>query len=320
MADITIASTLFAAIEKATQSAVANDVSKFIAFVGGIMGGLYMVYMLCKLLVYVWEGLDNVFRDWMMNMLKCCAITFVAVGNGFYLNTVAPAIIDLPDDVASSVIGNGSNASNLVDNILTQTVDTVFTSADALPSIAHPGALLLGLLAIFFYIIGALPFLSVVVATLIVNKIAIVLYAIVGPLFILFLLFPQFQGYFFSWLAGIFTFCITQFFFVVCITIQFDFVQENLIKKLNEQALTLSDGIIMLLVFSAFIVLSAAIPAFASGLFGGAGGAVTDGLGSMPFVGRPVQLAKNLGGKASRAGAKQAGKMFGKLFGKKIGG
>ncbi|EBX4916011.1 hypothetical protein DSA89_25350 [Salmonella enterica subsp. enterica serovar Typhimurium] len=320
MADITIASTLFAAIEKATQSAVANDVSKFIAFVGGIMGGLYMVYMLCKLLVYVWEGLDNVFRDWMMNMLKCCAITFVAVGNGFYLNTVAPAIIDLPDDVASSVIGNGSNASNLVDNILTQTVDTVFTSADALPSIAHPGALLLGLLAIFFYIIGALPFLSVVVATLIVNKIAIVLYAIVGPLFILFLLFPQFQGYFYSWLAGIFTFCITQFFFVVCITIQFDFVQENLIKKLNEQALTLSDGIIMLLVFSAFIVLSAAIPAFASGLFGGAGGAITDGLGSMPFVGRPVQLAKNLGGKASRAGAKQAGKMFGKLFGKKIGG
>ncbi|HHU1575856.1 TPA: type IV secretion system protein [Escherichia coli] len=320
MADITIASTLFAAIDKATQSAVANDISKFVAFIVGIMGGLYMVYMLCKLLVYVWEGIDHVFRDWMMNVLKCCAVTFVAVGNGFYLNTVAPAIIDLPDDVASSVIGNGSNASNLVDNILTQTVDTVFTSADALPSIAHPGALLLGLLAILFYIIGALPFLSVVVATLIVNKIAIVLYAIVGPLFILFLLFPQFQSWFYSWLAGIFTFCITQFFFVVCITIQFDFVQENLIKKLNEQALTLSDGIIMLLVFSAFIVLSAAIPAFASGLFGGSGGAITEGLGSMPFIGRPVQLAKNLGGKASKAGAKGAGKMFGKMIGKKIGG
>ncbi|EMK8419987.1 type IV secretion system protein [Shigella sonnei] len=320
MADITIASTLFEAIDKATQSAVANDVSKFITFVGGIMGGLYMVYMLCKLLVYVWEGLDHVFRDWMLNMLKCVAVTFVAVGNGFYLNTVAPAIIDLPDDVASSVIGNGSNASNLVDNILTQTVDTVFQSADALPSIAHPGALLLGLLAIFFYIIGALPFLSVVVATLIVNKIAIVLYAIVGPLFILFLLFPQFQSWFYSWLGGIFTFCITQFFFVVCITIQFDFVQENLINKLNDQALTLSDGIIMLLVFSAFIVLSAAIPAFASGLFGGHAGAVTDGLSSMPFVGRPVQLAKNLGGKASQAAGQKAGKLFGRMVGKKIGG
>ncbi|EFF9667464.1 MULTISPECIES: type IV secretion system protein [Enterobacterales] len=320
MADITIASTLFEAIDKATQTAVANDVSKFITFVGGIMGGLYMVYMLCKLLVYVWEGIDHVFRDWMLNMLKCCAVTFVAVGNGFYLSTVAPAIIDLPDDVASSIIGNGSNASNLVDNILTQTVDTVFKSADALPSIAHPGALLLGLLAILFYIIGALPFLSVVVATLIVNKIAIVLYAIVGPLFILFLLFPQFASWFYSWLGGIFTFCLTQFFFVVCITIQFDFVQENLINKLNDQALTLSDGIIMLLVFSAFIVLSAAIPAFASGLFGGHAGSVTDGLASMPFVGRPVQLAKNLGGKASQAAAKNAGKLFGRMVGKKIGG
>lgn len=319
MADITIASTLFAAIDKATQTAVANDVSKFITFVGGIMGGLYMVYMLCKLLVYVWEGIDHVFRDWMINMLKCCAITFVAVGNGFYINTVAPAIIDLPDDVAGSIIGNGSNASDLVDNILTQTVNTIFQSADALPSIAHPGALVLGLLAIFFYIIGALPFLSVVVATLIVNKIAIILYAIVGPLFILFLLFPQFASWFYSWLGGIFTFCITQFFFVVCITIQFDFVQQNLIDKLNDQALTLSDGIVMLLVFSAFIVLSAAIPAFASGLFGGHAGSLTDGLSSMPFVGRSVQFAKNMGGKASVAAKNGAGKMAGKMFGKKIG-
>lgn len=314
MADITIASTLFNAIDKATESAVAGDVSKLIGFVGGIMGGLYMVYMLAKLLVYIWQGLDYTFKDWLINMLKCVAVTFVAVGNGYYIGTVAPAIISLPDALAGSLITGGDNTSNLVDNILSKTVDTVFNSADALPSIIpHTGTFIMGFIGIGLYLAGALPFLSVVVATLIVNKIAIALYAIIGPLFILFLLFPQFASWFYNWLGGIFAFSVTQFFFVVCITIQFDFIDQQLIQKLGANALTISDGFIMLLVFSAFIVLSAAIPAFASGLFGGHAGSVTDGLASMPFVGKPIGLARNLGMKTGAAAGRGVAGLAGRL-------
>ncbi|EFO1626180.1 conjugative transfer protein [Escherichia coli] len=135
--------------------------------------------------------------------------------------------------------------------------------------------------AILLYLLGGIPFLGIVVGTLVTLKVATNLILIIGPMFIACLAFPKVSHWFWGWLGVLGGFVLTQALFAVVIGFEISFINNNIIKGGNVEDLDILTCLSMLLYFGAFTMLATELPQYAASIMGGAPSGGVSGIGGI---------------------------------------
>ncbi|HDL7537462.1 type IV secretion system protein [Yersinia ruckeri] len=280
--DVQIAQILYQAIDDSLKSTIATGTANLMAATGVIFGTFWLISLTIKSIYWLFQGLDVIFQDLLLSIGKASFIIFFAFNVGWYLNTIVPIVNELPNGVTQLLSASGQPQTNQVDAAISTFFEAVGSIIGAMEfSIWDEiGAFLLGILGLVFFLAGGLPFLLICVGTLITLKTASSILLVVGPVFIIFSLYDNTRQWFFGWLSVICGFMLTQIFFGIVITMQFNFI-NNFILNEGKLDTTLLGCFTTLIVFGAFTMLATELPTYAASIMGGAPSGGVGGVGGL---------------------------------------
>lgn len=177
------------------------------------------------------------------------------------------------------------------------------------------------ILAICIILIGAIPFIVLCAAYLIVAKFMVGLLLTVGTIFICFAFFPSTRSMFTSWTGQCFNYILLSVFFTLLIGGLLRFIETQMSPS-GEFIIEWGGAIKLVIVFFVSIFLIGQVPVLSSSLTGGVGiNGLTNSVSGM--ASKASNMGRSAGGAALGAGkgaaglaAKGAGAVWGKLTGK----
>nr|WP_235661114.1 type IV secretion system protein [Candidatus Hamiltonella defensa] len=285
--DVYIAKTLYQAIDEGLKSTIATGTANVMTATGVIFGTCWLIHLTLKSIYWLFQGLDVAFQDLLLTLGKASFIIYFAFNVGWYIDTVVPVVNGLPNWMAQTLSSSGLAQSNQVDTVISTFFNALNNTIGALKfSIwKEAAAMCLGFLALLFFLLGGIPFIMVVVGTLITLKAATSIILVVGPIFIAFSLFDQTRQWFWGWVSVIGGFMLTQILFGVVLAIEFNFIHSVIIKNGKIETDILS-SFALLLYFSAFTLLATELPNYAASIMGGAPSGGVSGVGGSWEKGR----------------------------------
>lgn len=300
--NVQVAQTLYQAIDKSLSSTITTGTSNVMMGVGVLFGIFWLIYLNMKSIHWLFQGLDVAIEDLVLTIFKASFIIYFAFNVSWYISTVVPVVNDLPLWMAKQLSTSGGEQSNQVDELISVFINAVQDTAQAMqfnPFTTTVDVIALGLLGFIFLLIGGIPFLLVCVGTLITLKAATTIILVVGPIFIAFALFPITRQYFWGWVSVIGGFMLTQVLFSVVLTLEMNFINNNIVKG-NSVDTDLLSCLAILLYFGAFTVLATEIPNYAASIMGGSPAGGVTGVGGI--------LGRSLGTTAATRMSKAMGK------------
>lgn len=286
--DIQVAQPVFDAIDVATKTEMGN-VTNVMSVLAAVIGVFWMMQIGMKSLYWYFDGITGVLQDSFMSIGKASCIMFMAFSVPWYVSTIVPVVTDFPVWLGNTIAGvSSSHATNLVDGLINSYIDGVVKLSGA---ITFSTSAFKVILALVFYLLGGVPFLSVAVGTLITLKAATTLIMVLGPIFIALSIFPQTRQYFWGWVGVIGGFMLTQALFSVVMGIEISYVNANVIKSGGN--LSMASCFAILLIFGAFTILATEIPNYAASIMGGSPGG-TGGVGGILSKGTGLGTATRM--------------------------
>ncbi|EDW0990879.1 type IV secretion system protein, partial [Salmonella enterica subsp. enterica] len=239
--------------------------------------------------------LTVIFRDILFTILKSSIILYMAFSISWYNSTVVPVVTDFPVWLGHILSGSGGEHTNLVDSLISSYINSIDRMVNAMEfsPLSNFKQTLYGILALLFLLLGGIPFLGVAVGTLITLKAATTIILILGPIFIVFLLFPQTGQYFWGWVGTIGGFMLTQVLFAIVLGIEINFINANIIKD-GVVKTDLINCLSILLYFGAFTLLATEIPGYAASIMSGAPSGGVGGVGGLIGKTTGVGAARNM--------------------------
>ncbi|EBD9531945.1 type IV secretion system protein, partial [Salmonella enterica] len=222
-------------------------------------------------------------------------ILYMAFSISWYNSTVVPVVTDFPVWLGHILSGSGGEHTNLVDSLISSYINSIDRMVNAMEfsPLSNFKQTLYGILALLFLLLGGIPFLGVAVGTLITLKAATTIILILGPIFIVFLLFPQTVQYFWGWVGTIGGFMLTQVLFAIVLGIEINFINANIIKD-GVVKTDLISCLSILLYFGAFTLLATEIPGYAASIMSGAPSGGVSGVGGLIGKTTGVGAARNM--------------------------
>ncbi|MBS0044841.1 type IV secretion system protein [Shewanella sp. M16] len=262
----------------------------FMSIIKPLMGacvGLYAVYFAYKAL---FDPANLMVMESVNFLVTLALVTSIAFGTDLYINKLVPIALDIGDDIATKLVG-GSGASNalqtMFDNLVLRIIDiSANTTLEFLDGDSWIRFILTYQL-IFVTVIGALPFIAVAFAYLLVAKIMMSFLLIIGPLFIMMSFFPSTRSFFQAWTGQIFNYALLTLIYPLAFTT----FEAILNYTVFGQAVSLTACYMSLIMFVALLLISIQIPTFCSSLSGGVG--INGLVGGVGVLGR---MGKGLGG------------------------
>ncbi|AWK15628.1 type IV secretion system protein [Candidatus Fukatsuia symbiotica] len=293
--DVHIAQTLYQAIDEGLKSTIATGTANVMTATGVIFGTCWLIHLTMKSIYWLFQGLDMAFQDLLLTIGKASFIIYFAFNVSWYIDTVVPVVNGLPNWMAQTLSSSGLAQSNQVDTVISTFFTALQNTIGAIKFSIwdEAAAMWLGFLALLFFLLGGIPFIMVVVGTLITLKAATSIILVVGPVFIAFSLFDQTRQWFWGWLSVIGGFMLTQILFGVVLAIEFNFINSVIINngKIDTDILSCFS---ILLYFSAFTLLATELPNYAASIMGGAPSGGVSSVGGIVGRGSGLRAAGNM--------------------------
>lgn len=292
---IQVAQPLFDAIDIAAKTQMGN-VNEVMSVIGVVVGAFWMIYILMQCLFWYFDGITGVIKDVLITIFKASCIMFMAFSVSWYVTTIVPTVTEFPVWLGNTISGSSDNNTNLVDSLVNTYLDGLASFKNLMnfnPFSTEFSKLGFVLVAMFFYLIGGVPFLGVAIGTLITLKAATTLIMVVGPVFIALSLFPKTQQYFWGWVGVLGGFILTQALFAVILGLEISFINANVIKG-GDLEPDLATCFSILLFFGAFTLLATEIPNYAASIMGGAPSGGVSGVGGILSKGSGLGAATRM--------------------------
>lgn len=299
--DVQVAQTLYHAIDEGLKSTISTGTANLMTATGVIFGTCFLIHLTMKSIYWLFQGLDVAFQDLLLTIGKAAIIIYFAFNVGWYVSTIVPVVNELPNGVSQLLSSSSGKQTNQVDSVIASYISALADMCEAINFSIwdEAAAMWLGILAIAFYVVGGVPYLLVVVGTLITLKTATSIILVLGPVFIAFSLFDQTRQWFWGWVSVISGFMLTMILFNIIVTLQVNFVNSVIIKdgKIETDLLSCFS---ILLYFGAFTILATELPNYAASIMGGAPSGGVGGVGGILGRGTGLRAA----GRMSRATGK----------------
>ncbi|WP_440057908.1 type IV secretion system protein [Pseudomonas fragariae (ex Marin et al. 2024)] len=307
--ELHIAQILFDAVDAALQSNLANNMAKVMLGVGALFGTFWLVHFTMRNILWLYQGMTGIFRDVVFEILKVAVIAGLAWNVSWYTQTVVPFVTGFPVWMGGVMSGQEGNQVNQIDAMISVYLNSLIELIGAMSfniittSFAQ---VYLGIQAVFFYLVGGIPFILVAVGTLCTLKVATTVVLSIGPLFIAFALFERTRNWFFGWVALIAGFMLTQVMFSIVLGLEISFINTVIIKN-GAIDTSMAGNYSMLIYFGCFTLLATELPNYAASIMGGGSSGGVGGLGGI--IGRGTGLG------AATKGAKAVGNFIGSKIG-----
>lgn len=304
-----IVAPLFESLDLALKSTLSTGTAKVIAGLGALYGTLWVLQLTAKSLVWFWHGLSIAIQEVVFSTLRMATIVAVAFNAGWYISTIVPFVNEFPNWVSEILSHGDGSQANQVDGAIgqfLQIVEDFIALAKFNPFVSGFDVMLQSSIGLAFLVSGGIPFLSIVVATLITLKVATTVLLVLGPLFIAFLLYDQTRQWFWGWVSTLAGFMLTQVMFSVILAIELNYIRDSIFSVDSaETPVGWGRTISILLIFTAFTHLAMELPNYAASIMGGAASQST-GLKGVLGKAAGISAARKIGGLA----AKGLGRLF----------
>lgn len=304
---VAIAADLFQAIDAALKGTLGSGTSKVMLGLGASFGSMWLLNFTMKSIYWLHQGMDAVFQDVLMSIMKMAIIVYFAFNVSWYTSTVVPIVTGLPDWMGGVLAGNEGPATNQVDGLINSYIGSLDTLISAMKFgwTEDWAVMFYAILVVAFYLMGGIPFLGVCIGTMITLKAATTIILVVGPVFIAFALFDQTRQWFWGWVSVIGGFMLTQVLFAIVIGLELNYINNNIVKN-GQIETTLVSAFGILLIFGAFTYLATELPNYAASIMGGGPSGGVTGVGGL--LGKATGL--NPAGRMAKSAAQFAARRF----------
>lgn len=261
---------LFTFIDRIITNNIHNLTGVFTSTILPILGAsvtLYLVYLAFQIL---YQPENMIVMDVVKTIASLAAVTSVGLSTSYYLDNVVPFVLHGGDEIAQALLGHqaggSSSLQSMVDTILSQVTamwNMIHFSISSTESWTNSWNIMA---AIALTIVGALPFIAVATAYLLIAKLSVSFLLILGPMFIMMAFFPTTRGMFQQWTGQCFNYILMMIMFPLAFSM-FTQVLDDTVFKSN---INFAKSVMVFIVFWAMVLLSVQIPALCSSLSGGA--------------------------------------------------
>ncbi|WP_261887512.1 type IV secretion system protein [Vibrio aerogenes] len=226
-----------------------------------------MVYLAYKSL---YEPENIVVMEVMKLIGALCLCTFIAFNTSWYMAHVVPFLTQSGDEISSRVWGSGTSGAATIQVLFNNEIKAIkalWGRAD-FGITSDNGAGVLAVLMILLVVIGWTPFLAIATAYLALAKIMVSFLLILGPLFIMFALFPSTRSMFQAWTGQ----CLNYLLLTIVYPMGFNILDQALHKVIFDSGeIEIKSMLMASIIFGFGILVSLQIPTFCSNLSGGIG-------------------------------------------------
>jgi type IV secretion system protein VirB6 len=298
--DVTIAQDVYQAIDAAMKSTLGTGTAKVMLGLGASFGSMWLVHFTLKSIYWLFQGMDAIFQEVIFSIFKMAFIMYFAFNVDWYINTVVPFVTGLPNWMGGILSGLEGPQVNQVDALIKSYIESFIKLTDGMKFGWRDdwGQTFNVIVAMGFYLVGGIPFLSMCVGTMMVLKFSTSIILVVGPIFIAFALFDPTRQWFWGWVSTLSGFMLTYVFFAVAIGIETNYI-NNFIMVNGDMDISLMGAFEILIVFGAFTLLATQLPGYAAAIMGGGSSGGVTGVGGVPGAGGAARLA---GGGARKMG------------------
>ena len=304
---------LFAFLDTAVLQNISGMVGVFANVITPLLGScvtLYAIYLAYKML---YDAENMVIMESMKFVGALALCTSIAFNTTWYLSSIVPIVYYSGDDIAQTLLGgSGTGSVQSMYDDMAATVQTIWSSIDI--SVTDGSSWSEAILKWFFCVLtllGALPFIGIATAYLVVAKVMVGFLLIIGPLFIMFAFFPSTRSMFQSWTGQ----CLNYVLLSILYPIAFSMFSTTLDSVIDTDSINLPSALMTFILFFVFILLSVQIPVLSSSLSGGVGinGLVSNmgmGMRSLSNAAKGGAEAATKAGKSAYSGAQSLGDKF----------
>lgn len=276
--------------------------SAILPFIGACVT-LYLVYLAFQIL---YQPDNLIVMDVVKTIGSLAAVTSVGLSTSYYLDNIVPFVLHSGDDIAQALLGHQSGGSASLQTM----VDTILSQIEAMwkhvhfdfTSSASWTTSMTFVTMIFLTILGALPFIAVATAYLLIAKLSVSFLLILGPMFIMMAFFPTTRGMFQQWTGQ----CFNYILMMIMFPLAFSMFTQVLNDTVFAQNITFAKSLMVFIVFWAMVLLSVQIPALCSALSGGA--SIHGLMGNAFSTGSSMRQGAGTATKPARSAGKWVGK------------
>jgi type IV secretion system protein VirB6 len=291
---------LFTLVNSAVSDNISSMVGVMMSIITPILGacvGLYAVLLAYKAL---FEPQNLMVMESINFLVKLALVTSIGLSSSYYITTLVPIILNIGDNIASQLLGGSTAVASLQNMFNAYMADMTSLTNRMTFSFMDSGtisaAFTLFLMSVLLTL-GAVPFLLVATAYLLVAKIMVGFLLIVGPIFIMMSFFPSTRSFFQAWTGNCFNYVLLSIIYPISFSM-FGKLLDALIY--NETTISMTTVVMALIVFACLLLISVQIPTFTSSLSGGVGiNGLVGGIGNLSKMAKSGSSAgKAMGGAA----------------------
>lgn len=266
-----VAETVYGFIDEALKTTLSVGTVNVMLGLGALIGTMWLLSFTMRGITWLWMGMTVIFQDVVTEMLKVAAIAGLAFNVGWYIETIVPFVTQAPAWMGSILSGQDGSQANQIDLMVSTYVTSLLDLISAMNFSFWDmefKAIVLGSMAIMFYIAGGIPFIATAIITMVIIKFASTLLLVLGPLFIIFSLFDSTRHWFWNWVSNLAGFMLAQVMFSVIFSLELNFIYKFIIK--NGHIDSSIEGLFsMMIFFVVFLAIMTEIPNYAASIMGG---------------------------------------------------
>lgn len=312
---------LFQSVFERIDNTVINDIAAGTANLLNIVAPALQAVFIVYVMFIVWSYWQNAASieataiDMIKRIIAIGLILGFSVNLSGYNTHVMPLVLGLGDGLSQAFTGSATSNASSLDALAGQIVEMVATNANAAyetPGIAEKiGAVLNATLNNAMIIITSTIFLVIAAAYIILVKVFLAILAVLGPIFISFLLFPATRQYGMNWINQVLNYSLLTLLINIAGGFFINYINGVLTDMsgsgaLGTGAVAMVDGLItttgmvqIVLATLLFVVILWKLPELASSL---AGGVAAGGFSQLMNTARMSKQLSNKGGGKSGGG------------------
>lgn len=293
---------VFENIDTTVTDTVAGGTANLLAIVAPAFQAVFIVYVMFVVWSY-WSGNASV-ESTAIDLVKRIVIWGLVLGFSMNLGTynsfVLPIVLGLGDGLSQAFNGTATSDASVLDALATQVLEVVNENGEEASELTMPfglGAYINITLKSLMIMTCFALFLVLAAAYITLAKVFLAILAVLGPIFIGFLLFPSTRQYGMNWLNQVLNYSILLLLLNIVAGLFINYLNASLSGGLTD---TVSNASLLHLVLSTLMmfVILMKLPDIASGL---AGGVAANGFSTLAQVARGGKQV--FGGKGGGAGS-----------------